>query len=258
MESGKIIPHLFADLIARIVPGALAIYFITTALGLHATDFILDMLSGVPSLQDNALILVLIFVGLSYFVGHLLPAVGYTLEFCLAFFVPKSFAILETVVHPTAQSPYGPEIRNFLRQDRILRGLQPSTNLATRPLSRLLKIYERNPYITATYIMYDWLLLRHPEAGARAAKYSSEIIMLRSSAIAILAAMVLHLGVVGFSFVGLNLRFLLAATIITFLCMLALIRHLRGFQYLIIQEYYAARCEDDTLALQHTSSVNED
>ncbi|MEA2575593.1 MAG: hypothetical protein QOH93_2891, partial [Chloroflexia bacterium] len=72
MDSLKVVPELFYDLIARVVPGAVAIYFISTAVQMKSTDFILNALNNVPVLVESSLVIVLIFLGMSYVVGHLL------------------------------------------------------------------------------------------------------------------------------------------------------------------------------------------
>jgi hypothetical protein len=174
MDALKVIPQVFFDLIARVVPGTVAIILISIALPQDTwsgiTQFLKDDAPKV--ITDSATLWVLTLIELSYVVGHLLSPISKMLE---------------------------KTVDDLLASDGVIKKLFSDKPGATPELVEFIKKQLGNPTSYQEYfedelwIWYDWLRLFNPDAGSLTARIRSEYAMYYALSIAFALALGIYL-----------------------------------------------------------------
>jgi hypothetical protein len=258
MDSYKIIPELFYDLIARIVPGAVAIYFITTAVDVKATDFILNALNNVPPLAESGLVIVLVFLGMSYVVGHLLTPLAALSNKIARVIRPASFTVLQDMLTKRHLNIVSTELVSFIKNDEIIKSIPAETAASRKEAIRTFFHIAKHLYRPSTTLMLAWLRQYRPTTGIQGMKISAELLMLKIIAAATAFAILLHVVSALFSQITFNWVFFLTAAAITLLSHLGVARHTQTLAWHCIENYYLAHVENTALTPDASTSITKD
>jgi hypothetical protein len=84
-----VIPQVFFDLIARVVPGALAIVLFGTAFRVNWSAFLNTLKDGPKAVSESAVLWMLTLLVFSYVLGHILSPLSKLLQDFIRFIVSK-------------------------------------------------------------------------------------------------------------------------------------------------------------------------
>lgn len=241
MDTNKILPQLFFDVISRIIPGVLAMVLVSSALGRDLGSLVTGPFAGAPSLRASPLFLSLAIVGGAYIIGQLIAPLSDLYERrIIGTLVPRGYWVFPAAVGPA--SPYPPAMRRFIAQELALEegGAAASS--------------ER--YGALLFVWYDWLRVWQPEAGARVEKIRAEYRMFGGVAVAALLALCLH-GLRSLLGPGGVLPLFIAGDASMFVfASWGLARTYRTFQRSVLNQYYVAR-EAERLGRQDAPKEGE-
>jgi uncharacterized protein (TIGR00725 family) len=159
MEALKEIPQIFFDLIARVVPGLLAL-FVLDCYGVLPWSGIVNAVSGGRSQGGNSFGVALFIVATAYLLGHMLSLISKHLEK-----VAEYFACIYLAVEPTwVKSPRRATLWAKVR----------SVQKSARQIDK-----DRKAKLTRDEIWqkYDWLRVNKSAAGSLAVRIRAEYTM---------------------------------------------------------------------------------
>jgi hypothetical protein len=224
----KLIPQLFYDLISRVVPGGLAILALTAAANARVGEFLTSALAGLSPLQESTLFLGLALLMAAYLIGQLLsPLSDLFHRTLIRMFFRSHFEVLKSAVLP--KSEYGDDVRHFLLRQL---GIHDAANVDGVPTRR---------WANAIFIWHDWLRIKSPDAGVRAAKVRAEYRMHSQNAVVLVAGLICHLLLAASGHHELSARIVVFALAGAVLSTWAAARTYRNFQVMIINQYFSAR-----------------
>lgn|GEM_PF-5818744 len=241
MDAFRGIPNLVADLIARIIPGSLVLLAANYALDFRIIDEISARFSWT---QDNILLMTAFIVLITYVAGSLIDTLG---SVPWDRYVPRrglSSRLLEQAIIQPDASRFPPVVLQELQKEFLT---NIGTDIAPDRLDpeikkrREAKGMNKGRFDVATYLMYDWLTMYKPEAGARASKFFAEVIMFRSLTTVAAATFAAHLASLPFRAVPVNLMLLGLSLVVVVISTSGMLEKFRTFQILVIQQYYVAR-----------------
>jgi hypothetical protein len=228
MDASKLIPQLFFDLIARVVPGSLAIIMIAIAANIKLGKLITDFWDGAQAIQESGLFLGLGFFLAAYLIGHLISPIGIWIEEqVIRRLFPTYYRVLQDAV--LDGSDYSPSIRNFFMKEM---GFKKGMDIRKVPA---------NQYEKMVFVWNDWLQVNNPDVGTRAAKVRAEYRMHSENVVVFFGALVLHL-IVTYEHQGYpNFIFIGAVAIAGLVSLWATARMYRTFQWAVIQNFYSVK-----------------
>ncbi len=224
METLKLLPQLFYDLISRVIPGVIALVLIAHALERDLGNLVSGPFTGAPSLQDSPLFLGIAMVGAAYIVGQILAPVSDLYERRLiGRVVPARYWLFPAALQ--AESPYPAAMRQFLHQEL---GEGMAAGAAKR-------------FTVVLFVWYDWLRVWKPEAGMRVTKLRAEYRMFGGIAVASWFAGILHLFLSLVGAVAFQVWFLPVGLLLAVFASWGMVRTYRTFQWSVLNQYYVAR-----------------
>ena len=227
MDALKLIPQLFYDLIARVLPGSVALVLLGLSTDLKLGKWITDFWEGATAIQGSALWLGFGFLVAAYLVGQIISPLSDLIENKLVKRVfSKHFKVLQTGL--SSKGTYSPTM-----QDVLLKELRAETDHDKGQITS-------SEYQKAVFVWYDWLRVNSPEAGANAAKIRAEYRMHSQNTVVFTAALLTHLIWASTTAEGRMKPVLIILTVIaSVLSVWATARTYRTFQWSVIQQFYA-------------------
>ena len=228
MDLLKLIPQLFYDLISRVVPGALAIVVLAAAANASIEGLLTGTLADASPLKQSALFLGLAFFVAAYFIGHLIsPLSDLFHRKLIGKLFRRHFEVLREAI--SAGSEYGDDVRQFLVTEL---GLPNGADVASISGDRL---------NNAMFTWQDWLRIKSPDAGVRAAKVRAEYRMHGQNAVVLIVGLICHLLLA----TGGHLKPGTAIIVLTLagavVSMWAAARTYKNFQIMVINQYFSIR-----------------
>lgn len=226
MEALKLIPQIYHDILARIVPGSAAFFCISFAMSKKMGAILNSLFDGSDALQKSSFSLILALIVLAYIFGHITGLFSDQLENLIRKIFPKFFKVLAEIIN--GESHYSQKIENFIKEEV---GFSEE------------KDYSKSKINKNLFIWYDWLRIHAPEAGSRVAKLRAEYRMLSGMAVVMLASFIIHILfnlIMSFKF---HIFFACSTISLFLLFSWANARLYRLFQWAIINQYFAAKSE---------------
>jgi hypothetical protein len=182
MEFGKLIPQVFFDILARVVPGAILVVSWIVLFGHDRWSQLLNVLLGGHLAHDNVVAAAtLTILWFSFIAGHLTAPFGKLVQRLNehSWFIPDQVAL-------------------FISSKLVKKDDKAYT---TQPVKKNDKARKRHTWIKEhTWLvkkddeageMYDWLRAHHPDQGALCAKIRAEFTMYNALAVTFLAVAVM-------------------------------------------------------------------
>ncbi len=229
MDTLKLIPQLFYDLIARVVPGSVAIIMVVVAVAADELGKLFkDFWDGNQTIQGSALFWGLGFLGAAYLTGHILPSISEWLEEKVTRrLFPNDYRVLQDAV--SGSSHYPQSMRNFLIKELGLKEAMEGSEAPAGQYTRML------------FVWNDWLQINQPDAGARVTKLRAEYRMHSGNVVAFFGALALHLIWTSVHQGYPNLGFTAMATLAGLASLRATAKMHRTFQRSVLQQFYIAK-----------------
>ena len=228
MDVLKLIPQLFYDLIARVVPGSIAIILFSVCAHIKLGKLATDFWEGATEIQGSAFFLGFGFFFVAYVVGQIISPLSEFIENRIVKrLLPAYFLVLKNALSNSSQ--YSPAVRNLLIKEL---GYEQMTAAASITADKSSK---------AVFVWYDWLRINDPDAGARAAKIRAEYRMHSQNTVVFFIALLVHLALAYMhqSSFELSLIAILSAGVV--MSIWATARTYRNFQWAVVQQFYAAK-----------------
>jgi hypothetical protein len=178
MEFGKLIPQVFFDILARIIPGSVVVVAWIVLLGHDRWSKLLDMLLGGHLAHDNVVpAATLAILGFSFIIGHVIAPFGKLVQRLneQSWFIPNK--IVRFIPSKFAKK----DDRNFIEISQIVNDDDEARKKRTW-------LVEKDDEAGN---MYDWLRAYHSDQGALCAKIRAEFTMYDALAVAFLAVAVM-------------------------------------------------------------------
>lgn len=182
MDNLKVIPQVFYDLIARIIPGAIAIWVLTAACNIKSERIVAALLDGFPELQHSAFILIIVFLLSAYLAGHLISTVNDFPPF--RWTLSKIFPSFSTILRKIRDGLCTDYLKNEM--DRLVKEVVCGDTAPS-------EARDEKHYKAAVYLWYDLLRVRYPDVGGRLTKLRAEYHMRKRIAEVLFIAMILHI-----------------------------------------------------------------
>ena len=226
MDALKLIPQLFYDLIARVLPGSVALILLGLSTNLKLGKWITDFWEGATAIQGSALWLGFGFLVAAYLVGHIISPIS---DFIENRYVKRVFSDYFEVLQIGLSSEhiYSPEMRKVL-----FRELGAATD---NDISQITS----SQYQKAVFVWYDWLRVNSPQAGANAAKIRAEYRMHSQNTVVFMTALLTHLIWAATQQGRLKPALIILTVLAGLLSLWATARTYRTFQWSVIQHFYA-------------------
>jgi hypothetical protein len=154
MENLKIIPQVFFDLIARVVPGSVGIIAYLILFGKDWTDTITKIFGQSFSVESTTLSF-LIYLGTGYVIGELISPLAKMVQRINELKIPNSISAFKKMVAKKEKNKEVKEIENEMNK----------------------KLKSEDKKFSEDKIRYDRLRLKHPDVGALCAKIRAEFTM---------------------------------------------------------------------------------
>ena len=190
MDSLKIVPQIFYDLIGRVIPGGVAIFAFATALNFTVGEIINKVLDGIPTFQQSSFVLTMIFLVSAYIIGHLLVPLSHLLSGIMSSLdVQKSFHILEGIVSEDekVKQRHGKGPLKGIK-DSLIALIDEDSEMGK--VSRLER--SKRQYTDIIFLWYDRLRRENADVGDRLTKLRAEHEMHRALAVVSFTALLLH------------------------------------------------------------------
>lgn len=228
MEALKLVPQLFYDLIARVLPGSVAIIILATATDLKLGKLTTDFWDGAPAIQQSALFLGFSFFVAAYVVGQIISPISDFIENKIVKrLFPAYFLALKNAL--SSSSEYSPTVRGFLLKELGYEKEKETTQMTTGQSSK------------AVFVWYDWLRANAPDSGARAAKIRAEYRMHSQNTVAFLIALAVHLALGYIRQSNINPALIIVLTVAGLTSLWATARTYRTFRWAVVQQFYAVK-----------------
>jgi hypothetical protein len=229
METLRLLPQVFYDLISRVIPGVIGLVLISYALERDLGGLISGPFAGAPALQTSPLFLGIATVGASYIMGQITAPISDLYErHLVSRIVPAGYWTFPAAMQP--ESAHTDAFRAFLRRELELQ--HPDAALAARRFNAML------------FVWYDWLRVWKPEAGMRVTKLRAEYRMFGGIAVSALFAVALHLVLGLFGRAQLIPAFGGIALLVTAFASWGMVRTYRTFQWSVVNQYYVGKRGD--------------
>ncbi len=205
MDGLKIIPQLFYDLMARIIPGSIAILALTAAGNVTLGQVRDKVFQSVPTLPDTSLVSITTFLLGAYLMGHLIDSLRDMSEWTVKWTVKRKLFSRKFISKATQciriiSTKLSPSFCHTL--EKSLEAL--CTTYLQCEADRLFKrtlygaVTEKDKLDSvqkadAIYLWYDWLRVQKADVGARLTKLRAEYHMLERIAYVLFLALILHL-----------------------------------------------------------------
>lgn len=226
METLRLLPQVFYDLISRVIPGVIGLVLISYALERDLGSLISGPFAGAPALQTSPLFLGIATIGASYIMGQITAPISDLYERRLvSSLVPVGYWTFPAALQP--DSAYTDAFRAFIGRELELQ--QPDPSLAARRFHAML------------FVWYDWLRVWKPEAGMRVTKLRAEYRMFGGIAVSSIFAVGLHIVL---SLVGqarLVPAFGIIGLLVTAFASWGMVRTYRTFQWSVLNQYYVGK-----------------
>lgn len=233
MEFAKIIPEIFYDLIGRVIPGSVAIWVWSQAIGTDPVQVVANAYGSSKSLSESAFVLMTTLLLISYLIGHLISPLSSLMHtYFLAKLFPRYFRALEDAISGK-HNRYPAAARDFLTQE-----IASLFNIDSDSISG-------SEYRRATYLWNGWIRLANPTAGTKLAKMRAEYRMLEG--------LYVVFAIAGFLYPlsrwliptelrgGTNWAFVIGIAIAFALAAWSAARSFRTFQWAVINHYFQIR-----------------
>ncbi len=251
MELSKLIPQIFFDVIARMMPGSAVLVGWAIAGDWELSKILLIPFGSESGLGASSIFFVFVFLGASYVAGHLLGPLSQPLEASINWCCRKKLSLMtDLIAHRSDIYPL-PICQFFSSSARIhvggsrkeTAGEDPSVPVETADPTVASEIRHHTSLI---YIWLDWLRLKKPDVGARLVKIRAEVKMQSQLAVAALTVVPFHaLSALVCESVAWNGALVAATLVVSFLAIANYYRLFRIFQLSIINHYYAIGMEQD-------------
>jgi|GEM_PF-3499547 len=231
METHRVIPQFFYDIISRVLPGGIVMMAVSRALGESPGRVLSEMFQGAPALEESAVFLAVSFLILSYVSGQLLAPVSHLFEIHIVTPLLRLFRVREDILVSALDeaAPICPSrIREFILEEI---GCDCSEEAASS-LHRF--------HAIEIFVWFDWLQIYRPDVGARLAKHRAEYRMFGSLAVATLLALMVHGARALFTGISISLV-ALVPLFIFFLSVVGMTRMKLIFNWEVLHYYYVAR-----------------
>ncbi len=228
MDALKLIPQLYYDLIARVLPGAMMLILLAASTDLTRGKLASDFWGSLIVVQGSALSLGFGFIAAAYLAGQIIsPISDFIEDNVVKRLFPVHFQVLK--ISLLNKSAYPPDMRKMWLQGL---GIEKEEDVSQiTPLQ-----YER-----MVYVWYDWLRINFPDVGANAVKIRAECRMHSQNAVVCAITLMVHLwwgctqqGQIKYELIGI-------AAIAGFLSLWACARTYRIFQLAVIQPFCAVK-----------------
>ncbi len=228
MEALKLIPQLFYDMIARVIPGALAIVLVAEAADLKLGVLVNKFWDGAAAVQQSVLFFSFGFILAAYVVGQILSPISDFLESrVVKKLFPRYYHVLKNAI--SEGSEYSPAVRKFLLKEL---GCEKETDAKGMSAAVASK---------AIFVWFDWLRVTDQDAGARAAKIRAEYRMHIQNSVVFFCALVIDLTAVLIHWRLFNPVLIVLLTLAGIISLWATARTHRAFQWAVLQQYYAVK-----------------
>ncbi|MCI0523914.1 MAG: helix-turn-helix domain-containing protein, partial [Acidobacteria bacterium] len=243
MDALKFIPQLFYDLIARVIPGGVALFVWAMALDKKIGKIVADALEGSPGLQQSAFVISAIIFVLAYLVGHLVsPLSEFLKSNTVERIAPQYFRVLKDAV--SGQSvDFPPRVQSFLNRE------------LNSPLEADDKVSSGQYFRQALFLWYDRLRRQDAEVGARLTKLRAEYRMYEEIAGIMGIGLLLHMTAVLTLGIKWNWPLIISGVVIALLGLWGYARAYRDFQRSTINHYYLEVAKPDSSKAE--SEVND-
>lgn len=240
------IPFFFTDLIARLIPGGLALWSFSTALGCNMFKVVSGSLQGVTGLQDSGLLTIGLIVAIAYVIGLMIDPVTGQIGNWIEHRYPAISARLSAGLLKKAKegkkTRYTPHVIECLDDDvkNCVSGpLDAGGAAAGRTAAQ-----DISPYPIGTFLFYDWLNIYVPEAGKRAAKFNAEYLMSRAICVIAFFTLIIHAG--AWLWYGLDIKFvngwlIFLSVVAIVVGVVGMINKSEAFEQHVLNQYYVAR-----------------
>jgi hypothetical protein len=277
MDGLKIVPQLFYDLIARVIPGSVAILAIASAVK-GKTDWTLFKV-----IPESILTSVMILLTTGYVIGHLIvPLSDYLKKKMSHIDFRSSFHLMESILISAdnrlnlgsdfvvlllavVSESWSTKLKDWMKDKCIFRrAFQPKGyGRTSKQLWKLKDFLDKeikglagygtpgveglgkhdDQYTDILFLWYDWLRVKDPEVGGRLTKLRAEHEMHKGIAVAILSASIVGMGRILWTKHATNLDIeLLIVTFTGFLlCALGMAKTYWRFQISTISHYFIAK-----------------
>ena len=175
MELAKVIPQVFYDLIARFIPGLLALFVWSISLKITIGKIFEHIYGTNQALLESSFILGTSILIIAYLLGQFLSPLSDLLERTVLTKVsPKSFNLLSHQLDPNNQEGNPYELQPLIKQE----------------------MGNENAKVTASFGLiwqwYDFIRVNNTDAGARLTKMRSEYRMFEGCAVGLGIGIILH------------------------------------------------------------------
>jgi hypothetical protein len=252
MELSKLIPQLFFDVIARMMPGSAVLVGWAIAGEWKLSEILLVPFGSGSGLDTSAIFFVFVFLGASYVVGHLLGPLSQPLESSINWLFRKKLSLVtDLIAHRSELYPL-PICEFFSSFAHVHLGGSQEEAVAEEPEEPMAPeenavtpvATEVQYHTSLIYIWLDWLRLKEPDMGARLVKIRAEVKMQSQLAVASLSVVLFHfLSILLSESVPLNVTLIVASFAASLLAMTNYHRLFRIFQLSIINHCYAIGTE---------------
>lgn len=207
MEGLKIIPQLFYDLMARIIPGSIAILALTIAGNVTLGQVRDKVFQAVPTMPPSSFFSITTFLVGAYLLGHFLGSFNdlfkntgrWIAKNKLFSKVIISKAVMPMrIIWPKIFPSFSRTLRESLDKLCTPYLVGKANHLFKKTLHGEETTEEKVEldmiqYRDAIYLWYDWLRVQNADVGARLTKLRAEYHMLERIAYALFIALILHL-----------------------------------------------------------------
>jgi hypothetical protein len=235
METLKLIPQLFYDLIARVIPGLTAIAAFSFAADIKMGMLLSGLFEGSKTLQESTFVLSTTAIFCAYLIGHFIGILSDLFERRIARkLFPSFFHNLKSAITAT-DGRYSPELKNFFIKKIGFNQKKVDPESISDGI-----------YTTSIFVWYDWLRVNDPDAGARAAKVRAEYRMHGGISVVMILTIIMH----GFSIVFKNSTFniylIVVSSVIGAFSLWGLARTYRMFQWNVMNQYYVTKIKSSS------------
>ena len=192
MNDIKVIPQVFYDVIARIIPGTVAILALMSASNRKLQDVITILFNGSTELTNSTFVLILTLLVLAFLLGHFISALSdfFLLRWILTKPLRSFFKILQDTLNELCNDNLEKRVSQLI-EDTVGSSTPTQEEVTQKPHKEKSKRVE--PEVAAFYLWYDRVRVLNPDVGSRLAKLRAEYHMRERIAQALLIALLLHI-----------------------------------------------------------------
>ncbi|WP_455205576.1 hypothetical protein [Kaarinaea lacus] len=231
MDSLRIIPQFFYDVIGRILPGSAAIVGFALAMEIPLDTLLASSISPSSKLKDSILFILTLFVALSYMLGHLMGVFHDILRKILKDLCFSDFNVLRKWICPL------PHANDNFKSSTLKKEFDDTQQ-------RICRENDKDEYTTVLFIWYDWLRVEYPDVGNRITKLRAEYTMRAGIASAALLSLICHLFAIWRDQTNYNVYLVGGCIFVFVVAVFSYKKAYKIFQISIINHYCVAKCLD--------------